>query len=142
MSGYEVVNAGAPSQWREYFGGFRPQTFRNGRRVLDHELNSEFIGLTINAFEPGEEAGYWHAHSEIEELYVFIAGQGQMALDGDVIDVEAGTVVRVGQNVARTWRAKPESQGQQQWLCIRAGGAPVARIPDDAKPDFETPRPW
>lgn len=142
MSGYEVVNTGDPSSWRNHFGGFRPQNSRDGRRVLDHELNSEFIGLTINSFEPGEEAGYWHAHSQVEELYVFIAGQGQMALEEEVIDVEAGTVVRVGQNVARTWRAKPESQGQLQWLCIRAGGAPVPHIPDDAKPDFETPRPW
>ena len=56
MSGYEVLESGDPSQWRSYLGGFRPQTVRQGRRVIDHELNSEFIGMTLNSYEPGEEA--------------------------------------------------------------------------------------
>lgn len=142
MSGYQVVHVGDPTNWRDYFGGFRPETSRDGRRVVDRELNNEFIGLTVNAFEPGEEAGYWHSHSEVEELYVFIAGQGQMALDDDVVDVEAGSIVRVSQNVARTWRAKPESDGQLLFLCIRAGGGRVPHIPDDAERDEATPRPW
>lgn len=33
-----------------------------------------------------------------------------------------GSVVRVGQNVWRTWRARPDSAEQLRWLCIRAGG--------------------
>ena len=142
MSDYSVVNVGTPDKWRDYFGGFRPETSRDGRRVVDRELKNQYIGLTVNALVPGEEAGYWHTHSEVEELYVFIAGLGQMALDDDVIDVEAGSVVRVGQNVARTWRAKPESPENLQYLCIRAGGAPVPFIPDDAERDEVTPRPW
>ena len=123
MANYEVINVGAPSQWRDFFGGFRPETSRDGRRVVDHELTNQYIGMTINSFDPGEEAGYWHTHSAIEELYVFIAGEGQMGLDDEVVDVSAGSIVRVGQDVMRTWRAKPESQGQLQWLCIRAGGS-------------------
>jgi mannose-6-phosphate isomerase-like protein (cupin superfamily) len=142
MSGYSVVNVGSPDQWRDFFGGFRPETSRDGRRVVDRELKNEYIGLTVNAFEPGEEAGYWHTHSQVEEVYVFLAGQGQMALDQDIIDVEAGTVVRVGVNVSRTWRAKPDSDGQLQYLCIRAGGSPVPHIPDDAERDTDTPSPW
>jgi len=142
MSKYSVTNVGAPGQWREFFGGFGGVTSRQGRRVVDHELENEFVGLTVNALEPGEEAGYWHSHSEVEEVYVFIAGQGQMALDDEVIDVEAGSVVRVGTGVARTWHALPESKGQLQFLCIRAGGSPVPHTPNDAQLDTETPRPW
>ena len=142
MSDYEVLNVGAPSEWRQYFGGFRPESSRDGRRVVDHEMKNQFIGMTVNALEPGEEAGYWHTHSQIEELYVFIGGQGQMGLDDDLVDVSAGSVVRVGQNVMRTWRAKPDSTEQLQWLCIRAGGTELPDFPNDAKRDNDRPMPW
>ena len=58
MSGYEITNIGAPDTWRDFVGGFVPQTTRAGRRVVDHELTNQFIGMTANAYEPGEEAGY------------------------------------------------------------------------------------
>ncbi|MEN9748763.1 MAG: hypothetical protein RLZZ603_1455 [Actinomycetota bacterium] len=142
MSDYEVLNVGAPSEWRQHFGGFRPESSRDGRRVVDHEMKNQFIGMTVNALEPGEQAGYWHTHSQIEELYVFIGGQGQMGLDDDLVEVSAGSVVRVGQNVMRTWRAKPDSTEQLQWLCIRAGGTELPDFPDDAKRDNDRPMPW
>ena len=142
MSGYEVVNIGAPDAWRDFYGGFVPQTSRDGRRVVDHEMTNQFIGMTANAYEPGEEAGYWHTHSEIEELYVFLEGSGQMGLDDDIVDVTAGSVVRVGQGVWRTWRALPESKSQLRWLCIRAGASEITNYPHDATRDEERSSPW
>lgn len=142
MKPYEVVNVGAPERWRDHFGGFRPESSRDGRRVVDHELEAQFIGLTVNALEPGEEAGYWHTHSKVEEVYVFISGEGQMGLDEEVVDVTAGSVVRVGQGVLRTWRAKPESAEQLRWLCIRAGADELTHFPDDATRITDQPMPW
>ena len=142
MSGYEVIDIGSPDNWRNFFGGFRPESSRDGRRVVDHELQSQFIGLTVNALEPGEEAGYWHTHSKVEELYVFISGDGQMGLDDDCVEVHAGSVVRVGQNVLRTWRAKPDSKEELRWLCIRAGAEELTHFPDDATRNTEKPMPW
>jgi len=98
--------------------------------------------MTVNALEPGEEAGYWHTHSQIEELYVFLAGQGPLGLDDDVVDVEAGSVVRVSPGVWRTWRCSPESSGQLQWLCIRAGGTELPEFPNDAQRDVDRAMPW
>lgn len=125
MSDYEVTQIGAPTEWRGHFGGFDAQRSRDGRRVIDHELTMQFIGLTANALAPGEEAGYWHAHAhaKIEELYVFLAGAGQMGLDDDIVEVEVGTVVRVGQGVWRTWRARPDSPGS----CAGCAFAPEER---------------
>lgn len=142
MSDYEILEIGTLDDWRAHFGGFRPRTSRDGRRVVDHELQTQFIGMTANSYEPGEQAGYWHAHSRIEELYVFLEGRGQMGLDDDVVDVGPGTVIRVGQGVWRTWRCLPESAEGLRWLCIRAGGEPVQAIPDDASPDYDRPSPW
>lgn len=142
MNGYEVLEIGAPAEWRNHYGGFRPETSRDGRRVVDHELEAQYIGMTANALEPGEAAGYWHTHAQIEELYVFIDGLGQMGIDDDVIDVGPGSVVRIGQDVWRTWRCRPESPGQLRWLCIRAGGTELPEFPDDSRRDAERPPPW
>lgn len=140
---YDILELGALDTWRDHFGGFRPQTSREGRRVVDHELVTQFIGMTANSFEPGEQAGYWHSHAEIEELYVFLTGRGEMGLDDAIVPVAPGTVVRVGQGVMRTWRAVPDSPERLTWLCIRAGGnGELAHLPSDATRDESTPSPW
>ncbi|MEV7757229.1 cupin domain-containing protein [Microbacterium sp. NPDC089180] len=142
MSGYEITDIGAMAAWREHFGGFVPERSRDGRRVVDHELTMQFIGMTANALLPGEDAGYWHTHSRVEELYVFLEGRGQMGLGDDVVDVGVGSVVRVGQGVWRVWRALPDSPGELRWLCIRAGGEALPHIPDDSSRDADRPMPW
>lgn len=142
MSGYEIVNVGAPEKWRDFYGGFRPDSSRDGRRVVDHEMTNQYIGLTVNALEPGEEAGYWHTHSQVEELYVFLAGRGQMGLDDNLVEVSAGDVVRVSPEVWRTWRCRPDSPGQLQWLCIRAGATELPEFPNDATRETERAMPW
>ena len=139
---YEVTELGALDSWRAHFGGFRPETSREGRRVVDFDLQMQYIGLTANALAPGEEAGYWHTHSRIEEVYLFLDGRGQMGLDEDVVDVGPGTVVRVGQGVWRTWRALPDADSELRWVCIRAGGYELPDLPDDATRDTERPAPW
>jgi mannose-6-phosphate isomerase-like protein (cupin superfamily) len=137
-----VTEIGALDQWRAHFGGFDETRSRDGRRVVDHELTMQYIGMTANALVPGEEAGYWHVHTKVEELYVFLGGVGEMGLDDEIVQVRAGSVVRVGQGVARTWRARPDSPGELRWLCIRAGGEDLPEMPDDSSRLPDRPMPW
>lgn len=142
MSKYSKTEIGPLESWRENFGGFVEATSKQGRRVVDHELETEIIGFTANAFEPGEQAGYWHSHSRLEEVFLFLEGEGQMGLDDEVVDVKAGTVIHVSVGVMRTWRCKPESPTQLRWLCIRAGEGPLEAIPTDAEAIWDLPMPW
>ena len=142
MSDYEVAQIGALDQWRQFHGGFDQARSRDGRRVVDHELTMQYIGMTANALVPGEEAGYWHVHEQVEEMYVFLGGRGQMGLDDDVVEVQAGSVVRVGQGVWRTWRALPDSTDELRWLCIRAGGEQLPHMPNDSRRGADRPMPW
>lgn len=142
MANFDITQIGGLDEWRDFYGGFRPESSRAGRRVVDHELTMQYIGLTANALAPGEEAGYWHVHHRIEELYVFLEGRGQMGLDDDVVGVSPGSVVRVGQDVWRTWRALPDSPTQLRWLCIRAGGQELPQFPDDSERGSDRPMPW
>ena len=72
----------------------------------------------------------------------FLEGRGQMGLDDDVVEVGPGTVVRVGQDVWRTWRCAPDSPTQLRWLCIRAGGTELPEFPDDSTRAEDRPSPW
>lgn len=142
MSDYEKIEIGAIDEWRDYYGGFRPESSRDGRRVVDHELAMRFIGMTANSYVPGEEAGYWHSHDLIEELYVFLTGRGEMGLDDDVVPVGPGTTIRVGPGVMRTWRCTPDSPEPLTWFCIRAGGQELPTLPSDSHRDNDRPAPW
>lgn len=142
MSGYEVLNVGAPDQWREHFGGFRPESSRDGRRVIDHEMHMKYIGMTVNALVAGEQAGYWHKHSQVEEVYVFLGGRGQMGLNEDVVDVVAGSIVRVSPETWITWRCDPDATEELRWICVRAGGTELPEFPNDAVRDSDRPLPW
>ena len=142
MKAYEVTQIGPADRWRQHHGGFDAARSRDGRRVVDHDLAMQYIGLTVNALEPGEEAGYWHTHAQIEELYVFLDGHGQMGLDDDLIEVRPGTIIRVGQDVWRTWRATPDSPSELRWLCVRAGGSALPEMPNDGSRDTERKMPW
>jgi uncharacterized cupin superfamily protein len=139
---YQIFELGALHTWGEHFGGMSPATSAPGRRFLDKDMALDFFGVSVNSREPGTGADYWHSHSVLEELYLFLEGEGEMALDDAVVPVKAGTAVRVAQGVMRTWRATPQSLGPLRWLCIRAGGAKLSEIPKDGTVGRDKPFPW
>jgi hypothetical protein len=49
MSNYSVTNIGPLDSWRNHYGGFVPETTRDGRRVVDHELNTDIIEFTATS---------------------------------------------------------------------------------------------
>ena len=139
---YQIFELGPMQQWGDYVGGISPQTQAPGRHFLDQDVALEYFGVSINSRLPGAGADYWHAHSVLEELYLFLEGEGELALDDEIIPVKAGTAVRVGQGVMRTWRASPDSAGPLRWICIRAGAGKLAEMPKDATPLRDRPFPW
>lgn len=138
MSDYQVIEAGSPDSWRDATSPSGAQ----GKQFVDATLGARYIGLSLNANQPGDAATRWHSHSQVEEVYLFWEGRGQMALDDEVVDVGPGTIVRVGPGVWRAWRALPDSPGELRWLCIRAGGADLASIGHDGDFHHPDPLPW
>jgi mannose-6-phosphate isomerase-like protein (cupin superfamily) len=69
----------------------------------------EILGLTgmevsLNRLGAGKSVTFRHRHREHEELYIFVKGRGQFQVDGEVFDVQEGTVVRVDPAGDRVWR--------------------------------------
>jgi mannose-6-phosphate isomerase-like protein (cupin superfamily) len=75
-----------------------------GKQFLRSELGLTSMEVSLNSLPPGGAIPFSHGHKQNEELYLFLSGAGQMLLDQEVIEVRAGTAVRVAPPVLRCWR--------------------------------------
>lgn len=75
-----------------------------GKVFLKEPLGMSGIEMSVNVFPPGWAMPFTHAHKENDELYYFVGGQGQMLIDGEVIDVREGTIIRMSPAAVRAWR--------------------------------------
>lgn len=83
----------------------------------------EILGLTgmqvsLNRLPAGRALPFSHQHKQNEELYIFIKGSGQMQIDGEIVEIKEGTVVRVTPEGNRTWRNN--SQEDLYYVVIQA----------------------
>ena len=75
-----------------------------GKLFLKEPLQLTGMEVSLGVLPPGRGLPFLHAHRENEEVYIFVKGQGQMVIDGEVMEVREGTVVRVATSGARAWR--------------------------------------
>ena len=79
--------------------------------MLTYALESEQVALTYRRMpaQTGGKGSYGHAHKSQEELYLVLSGTLQFKLGDDVVDVPAGTAVRVPPETWRSvWNNEPE----------------------------------
>jgi mannose-6-phosphate isomerase-like protein (cupin superfamily) len=80
-------------------------------RMGSFGLDCEQVAFTWRRMPPqtGGKGSYGHRHKTQEEVYFVASGTLQFKLEDEVMDVPAGTVVRVGPDVARSvWNQGPE----------------------------------
>ncbi|MBX9689059.1 MAG: cupin domain-containing protein [Candidatus Obscuribacterales bacterium] len=76
--------------------------------IKDHlDLNS--MQVSLNRLPAGIAVPFTHKHKANEELYIFIGGKGQIQIDGEIIDVQEGSCIRVAPDGDRSWRNNSES---------------------------------
>jgi mannose-6-phosphate isomerase-like protein (cupin superfamily) len=75
-----------------------------GKQFLKDMLNLTGCEISLNSLKPGTGMPFYHTHQQNEEVYIFIQGKGQMQVDGEVIEVQEGSIVRIAPNGLRTWR--------------------------------------
>lgn len=102
---WEAIHAGKFSDLLQYElqHPIAPRKSR-GKLFLKDHLNLNGMQVSINKLPAGVEVPFYHQHKENEELYIFIGGHGQMQIDGEQINVEEGTCIRVAPAGERTWR--------------------------------------
>ena len=103
MSGYTIAQfAEAPDVLGDYPGEMR---------FLTETLGNEQVAVTYRRMpkHTGGKGSYGHYHRTQEEVYVVIGGELQFKLGDDVIDVPAGSAVRVAPETARSvWNERDE----------------------------------
>lgn len=104
-------------------------------RMATYEIDAAQAALTWRRMPPGTggKGSYGHRHRTQEEIYLVISGTLQFKLDDDVIDVPAGTVVRVAPEVVRSvWNDGPADVE----LVIASSKVDDPRADTESVPDF------
>jgi uncharacterized cupin superfamily protein len=79
--------------------------------MLSDKLGTEQVAITYRRMpqHTGGKGAYGHRHGQQEELYYVISGTLQFKLEDDVVDVPAGSAVRVAPEVVRSvWNDEAE----------------------------------
>ena len=89
------------------FGGRYPGAMRQ----FTGPLGNEQVAFTHRVMPPGSggKGGYGHRHMTQEEVYFVVTGTLEFKIEDEVIDVPAGTAVRIAPEVVRSvWNEGPE----------------------------------
>jgi mannose-6-phosphate isomerase-like protein (cupin superfamily) len=93
------------------------------------DLGNEQVSFTWRRMpaQTGGKGSYGHRHKTQEEIYFVASGTLQFKLDDEVVDVGAGSVVRVAPDVARSvWNEGPDDA--VLIMCSVKTGDPLADI--------------
>ena len=101
---FTAVNIGNLSELGEYVLQFGPEIKIPGKIFGGTALHTTGGEFSFQLFQPGTETGFLHSHKKHEELYFFLAGNGEFQVDGEIIPVKEGTVVRVAPEGIRAVR--------------------------------------
>jgi mannose-6-phosphate isomerase-like protein (cupin superfamily) len=77
-------------------------------RVARVPLEAEQTGLSHFRLRPGKRSPFSHRHTQAEEVYVILAGSGQVKLDDELYAVRPRDAIRVAPQVARAFEAGPD----------------------------------
>jgi mannose-6-phosphate isomerase-like protein (cupin superfamily) len=80
-------------------------------RMMTSDLEAEQVAFTYRRMpqNTGGKGSYGHRHKTQEEIYFVVSGTLQFKLGDEILDVGAGTVVRVPPATGRSvWNAEPE----------------------------------
>jgi uncharacterized cupin superfamily protein len=100
---YTAFETGATSEWPEHSVEL-PGIVIQGKKFLKESLGLTSCEVSINSLAPGAGMPIYHSHNQNEEIYIFIQGKGQLQVDGEVINVQEGTMVRISPDGERIWR--------------------------------------
>jgi mannose-6-phosphate isomerase-like protein (cupin superfamily) len=94
-----------PSRWKEWlFQHPALEKPARGKLFLGERLGLKAMEVSLNSLPRGVAMPFSHRHRANEELYLFLAGRGEMTVDGETFEVCAGSAVGVQPEGVRTWR--------------------------------------
>lgn len=77
-------------------------------RFATKDLDAEQTGVAHLRVKPGMRQPFAHRHDAAEEVYVVIAGSGQIKVDDEVVDLQRLDAVRLGPGTTHQVQAGPD----------------------------------
>jgi quercetin dioxygenase-like cupin family protein len=77
-------------------------------RFAHDALGCTVTGVSYQRLEPNARVPFGHAHQEQEEIYLVLAGGGQVKLDADVVELAPLDAVRIAPATVRAVEAGPD----------------------------------
>jgi mannose-6-phosphate isomerase-like protein (cupin superfamily) len=117
-SNFTCVHAGPMEGWAQF--RLEPPDVplaAKEKLFLRNLLGSAGLEMSLNVVPPGKGVPFLHKHQQNEEVYVVVGGRGQFLVDGECVDVEEGSVVRISRAAARAWRNNTDAP--LYFLCIQ-----------------------
>ena len=118
---FSAVNVGKLNELSDYVLELGPDVKIPGKVFGGAALGATGAEFSFQMFQPGTETGFLHTHKMHEELYFFLSGRGEFQVDGQVIPVEEGSIVRVAPAGVRSVRNNGETP--LVMLCVQYRGA-------------------
>lgn len=107
---FSAISVGEFNALGDYTLEFGPDVKIPGKVFGGQALGATGGEFSFQVFQPGSETGFLHTHKNHEELYFFLAGEGEFQVDGKIFPVSEGSVVRVapaGERSVRNNGSKP-----------------------------------
>lgn len=101
---FSAINVGKLAELGDYVLELGPEVKIPGKVFGGQALNATGGEFSFQIFQPGTETGFLHTHKNHEELYFFLSGEGEFQVDGKVVPVKEGSVVRVAPEGRRSVR--------------------------------------
>jgi len=74
-----------------------------GKIFLADLLGITSMEISLNKNVAGTGMEFFHKHTNHEEIYLFLAGEGEMNIDGETVPVREGTIVNLKPEAVRSW---------------------------------------
>lgn len=114
---YSAVNVGKMSEISEYVLPMGPDVKIQGKVFVGQALGTTGSELSFQTLVPGQDSGFLHTHKTHEELYFILKGEGCYQVDGEMIPVSEGSIVRVAPEGKRA--LKNTGSKDMVMLCIQ-----------------------
>ena len=72
------------------------------------DLEAQSTGVAYLILRPGKRQPFAHRHTEAEEIYVVLAGNGRIKLDDDIVELRPLDSIRMAPGVTRALEAGPD----------------------------------
>ena len=114
---YSATDFGRLADIKDYVLELGPEVKIPGKVFGGQAVGATGAEFSFQVFAPGTQTGFLHTHTTHEELYFFLAGKGEMQVDGTIVAVQEGSVVRVAPAGKRSVR----NNGTEPlvMLCVR-----------------------